>query len=76
MLAFLILVKKSAIGSIICQSLRFYFLLFNVWPLLAGAELKPDGLPPVNYQLDFFTPGIKPWWAIFLKQIRQRPKSL
>ena len=29
-----------------------------------------------HYQLAFVTPGNKPWWAIFLKQILQRPKSL
>ena len=29
-----------------------------------------------NYQLAFVTPGNKPWCAIFLKQILQRPKSL
>ena len=28
------------------------------------------------YQLAFVTPGNKPWCAIFLRQILQRPKSL
>ena len=29
-----------------------------------------------TYQLALVTPGNNPWWAIFLKQILQRPKSL
>lgn len=47
---------------------------------LAGGSLYCDSAQASpkanwNYQLDFTTPGSRPWWAISRSLLRQRPKS-